>query len=71
MQYTLRSLSGGEPIESLAAHVLARAYRAAWRLRHGGEPSGRLVMEGLDLIIEFNASNGSRGRDAAGRGKPN
>jgi len=53
MQYTIRSLSSDEAFETLAAHVLARAYLAAWRARHGSEPSGPHVIEGLDLVIEF------------------
>ena len=53
MWYALRSLSGDEASETLAAHVLARAYQAAWRARHGCEPSGSLVVSGLDLVIEF------------------
>jgi len=53
MQYTIRSLSSSEELDSLAADVVARAYRAAWRARHGGEPVGQHVLEGLDLVIEF------------------
>ena len=60
MQYTMRSLAGGETVETLAAHVLARAYRAAWRSRHGSEPSGPHVMAALDLVIEFSAENQSQ-----------
>jgi hypothetical protein len=52
VDYTMRSLSGNE-IESLAAHVLARAYRDAWFVLHGEEPFGPHVIVGLDLIIEF------------------
>jgi hypothetical protein len=53
MQYTIRSLSTNEELDSLAADVVARAYRAAWRARHGNEPVGSHVLEGLDLVIEF------------------
>jgi hypothetical protein len=53
MEYTLRSLSSDELIETLAAHVFARAYRAAWRRRHGEEPFGPHIVAGLDLIIEY------------------
>jgi len=53
MKYKMRSLSGDEMFETLAAHVFARAYRTAWRVRHGNEPVGPHVIAGLDLIIEF------------------
>jgi hypothetical protein len=53
MQYTIRSLSSSEELDSLAADVVARAYRAAWVARHGGEPVGQHVLEGLDLVIEY------------------
>jgi hypothetical protein len=53
MQYTMRSLSGEEVFESLATHVLARAYRAAWRAQFGDEPLGPHILSGLDLVIDF------------------
>ena len=56
-EYKMRSLSGTEMYETLAAHVLARAYRAAWRARHGEEPFGPHVIAGLDLIIEFDGKS--------------
>ena len=60
MDYTIHTLTGDETAETVAAHVLARAYRAAWRARHGNEPSGSLVLAGLDLIIEFGEPDGSQ-----------
>jgi hypothetical protein len=59
MHYTICSLSGDEPLETLAAHVLARAYEAAWRARHGNEPVGQHVMAELDLIIEYGSGHTS------------
>jgi hypothetical protein len=53
MEYSIRSLSSNEQVDSLAADVVARAYRAAWRVRHGDEPVGEHVLERLDLVIEF------------------
>jgi len=53
MQYTLRSLSGDEIFDSLATHVFARAYRAAWRARYGDEPVGPHIISTLDLVIDF------------------
>jgi hypothetical protein len=53
MQYTIAGLSGGEAVQTLEAHVLARAYRAVWRERRGNEPAGPHVIASLDLVIEF------------------
>lgn len=53
MKYRMRSLSGDEMFETLSAHIFARAYRTAWRVRHGNEPVGPHVIPGLDLVIEF------------------
>jgi len=53
VNYRIRSLSGDEVFETLATHVLARAYRAAWRAQHGDEPAGMHVISGLDLVIDF------------------
>ena len=60
MQYTMRTLSCDQAVETLEAHVLARAYRAAWRARYGNEPSGPHVIAGLDLVIEFGRSDPDR-----------
>ncbi|HKA45939.1 MAG TPA: hypothetical protein VKF40_28375 [Burkholderiales bacterium] len=60
MQYTMRSLSCGHAVETLEAHVLARAYESAWRARYGSEPSGPHVIAGLDLVIEFGRSGSDR-----------
>ena len=42
-----------EPIDALPMHVLAYAYRDAWRLLHASDPQGKHVIDGLDLLIEF------------------
>ena len=60
MSYTMRSWSGDETVDTLAAHVLARAYQAAWRERHGNDPAGPHIMAGLDLIIEFIEADGNQ-----------
>jgi hypothetical protein len=71
MQYAIVSLSGSDAVETLEAHVLARAYRTMWRARHGSEPAGPHVIASLDLVIEFGArASVRRGRikgQAAGR----
>src|SRR5262249_56619639 len=60
MQYTMRSLSCGHAVETLEAHVLARAYESAWRARYGSGPSGPHGIAGLDLGIEFRRSRAER-----------
>ena len=42
-----------EPLDTLEMHVLARAYRAAWRSLHARDPVSRHVIEGLDVMIVF------------------
>lgn len=59
MRYRLSSLSTGEPCASVEAHVLARAYRAAWRAAHTGEPWGCRVLAELDLVMQFGESRSS------------
>jgi hypothetical protein len=51
--YRIYSCSTRKPIDALAMHVLAHAYRRAWQFLHGSDPEGKHVVEGLDLLIEF------------------
>lgn len=53
MDYSLFRTGDGEPFEVLEAHVLARAYGAAWRALYQCEPVGRHVIESLGLTIDF------------------
>ncbi len=53
MDYWIFSLSSGENENSGEAHVFTRAYRAAWRARHGSEPTGAHQVAALDLVIHF------------------
>jgi hypothetical protein len=53
MNYRICSRLTRDPIDPLPMHVLANAYRRAWRVRHGSDPQGKHVIEGLDLLIEF------------------
>lgn len=53
MDYWIYSLSSGENENSAEAHVLTRAYRAAWRARYGSEPTGAHQVAALDLVIHF------------------
>ena len=54
-EYSIYSASSREPLETLELHVLARAYRAAWRSIHGRDPVDRHVLERLDVMILFGA----------------
>jgi hypothetical protein len=51
--YKIYCCSTREPIDVLPMHVLACAYRDAWRLMHGRDPQGKHVIDGLDVLIEF------------------
>ena len=42
-----------EPLDILEMHVLARAYRAAWRSLHARDPVNGHVIESLDVMIVF------------------
>ncbi len=46
-------MSDGEQESGVEAHVLARAYRAAWRARYAAEPVGSHWLTRLDLVIRF------------------
>lgn len=56
MHYTISSLFGGEPVDTLEAHVLARAYRAAWEAKNRSAPVGPHPIAGLDLVIDFGSA---------------
>ena len=53
MDYRLFRLGDSEPVDALEAHVLARAYDAAWRALYLCEPTGQHVIESLGLAIDF------------------
>jgi hypothetical protein len=53
MPHALYCFSTGDPIDVLPMHVVAYAYRDAWRLLHAGEPRGDHLIDGLDLLIAF------------------
>jgi hypothetical protein len=54
------SVSGMEPLDTLELHVLARAYRAAWRSMYACDPEERHIIPGLDVMIVFGAPLGPR-----------
>lgn len=51
LDYWIFSISHGELEKSAAAHVLARAYRDAWRAKNLTEPEGAHHFGTLDLVI--------------------
>lgn len=44
-----------EPLDTLELHVLALAYRAAWRSIYARNPLNQHVIENLDVMIDFGA----------------
>ena len=61
MTFRVFSRSSGEPLDTVEMHVLAKAYRAAWRSQFIHDPAGVHVIETLDLVIDFG------GADLSGR----
>ena len=53
MNYLLFRLREIEAIDSLEAHVLARAYESAWRAFHRCAPVGRHLIGNLGLVVDF------------------
>jgi hypothetical protein len=55
MKYCIFTHSTGEPLETVDMHVLARAYRAAWRTMFLRNPVGPHVLLALDVLFVFAA----------------
>jgi len=55
MEYSIFSHSSGEPLHTVEMHVLARAYRAAWRSLFTSDPVGPHVVAALDVLFVFSA----------------
>jgi len=53
MDYRIYNVASGEYENSAEAHVLARAYRAAWRATHGCEPRGPHQIERLGFVMHY------------------
>jgi hypothetical protein len=57
MQYSVYTHSTGEPLDAVDMHVLARAYRAAWRCMFLRDPVGPHVLRALDVMFVFNGQD--------------
>jgi len=55
--YSIFSHASGEPLHTVEVHVLARAYRAAWRSLFSDDPLGPHVIAPLDVLIVFSAKD--------------
>ena len=53
MDFRLFRIPDREPIDTVEAYVLARAYRAVWCSLFSREPAGEHVIEGLGLAIHY------------------
>jgi hypothetical protein len=53
MSFRLFTYYSGEPIDTVEMHVLAKAYRAAWRSQYTADPVGVHVIASLALVIDF------------------
>ena len=56
-EYSIFSHSSGEPLHTVEMHVLARAYRAAWRSLFASDPLGPHVIAPLDVLFVFAAED--------------
>ena len=53
MDYSIFSHSSGEALRTVEMHVLAKAYRAAWRSLFARDPVGPYVIAALDVLFVF------------------
>ena len=64
MEYSIFTYSSGEPLDTVDLHVLARAYRAAWRTVFARNPVGAHVIAALDVMFVFPAKDQYRDADS-------
>jgi len=53
--YGIYSHSSGEPLHTVEMHVLARAYRTAWRSHFAADPLGPHPIPPLDVLFVFSS----------------
>jgi hypothetical protein len=63
MQYSIFTSSTGEPLDTVDMHVLARAYRAAWRSHFAQDPAGPHALRELDVLFVFMRKDPDPGRE--------
>jgi len=63
VDYRIYTASSGEPLDTLETHVLARAYRAAWRALFACDPVGAHRIEALDVLLVYAAKGRARHMD--------
>jgi len=56
-EYSIYSHSSGEPLHTVEMHVLARAYRTAWRSLFADNPRGPHAIAPLDVLFVFSAGD--------------
>ena len=64
MEYSIFTYSSGEPLDTVDLHVLARAYRAAWRTVFARNPVGAHVIAALDVMFVFPVKDQYRDADS-------
>jgi len=69
MNYRLYSCSTREAVHTVEMHVLARAYRSAWRSMWAADPAGPHLVNALDLIIDFGRPRPAHPARTAAAGK--
>jgi len=52
-EYRIYSHSSGEPLHTVEMHVLARAYKTAWRSLFADDPLGPHAIGPLDVLFIF------------------
>lgn len=70
LAYSIYSWPGTEPLDSIEMHVLARAYRDAWRSLHAREPASRHVIASLGVVIVFGGTVPSPAQNLGDRNRP-
>ena len=63
MEYSIFTISTGARLDTVEIHVLARAYRTAWRSHFGRDPAGPHALRQLDVLFVFIGKDSDLGRE--------
>jgi hypothetical protein len=63
MEYSIFTNSTGERLDTVDMHVLARAYRTAWRSQFARDPAGPHALLELDVLFVFIGKYSDLGRE--------